>query len=102
MDDKRPVDVSEQFEAQIRRFRPWAIALLVLLGVLFVAPIVMFACGANIRAIVVAAGGLLVAMLLLGRPAIRASTCPACKRFMGREIGSFCPRCGARVRRELR
>ncbi|MFO8074366.1 MAG: hypothetical protein R6V85_21085 [Polyangia bacterium] len=40
-------------------------------------------------------GGLLLALLAV--PIVRARRCPNCDRQMGREVGIFCPVCGARL-----
>ena len=42
-------------------------------------------------------GGNLVLLVALAVPLLRAHRCPHCRRFMGRDLGSLCPLCGAKL-----
>ncbi len=93
-------DHSEIYEARLRAFRPWAWYLLAWLVALLAVPLAVMALDPGTGLI----PWLVPALALLALPALpalrRVATCPACGRFMGRDIGIFCPLCGTRLRQK--
>ncbi len=91
-------DFTKEFSAQRTTFRPWALllgfnALAIIIGL----PIVYVTLqpGETVLGLVLGVSALL---LLATIPAfIKASKCPSCYKFMGREQGKFCPLCGVQI-----
>ncbi len=90
-------DVIEAFNKQLRKMRPYGIAFVVVILAMFAGLAVVVSTGTRDDLIWVLLPALLV-MGPLGLPILRAHRCPNCQKFMGREVGRFCPMCAARLR----
>ena len=91
-------DFTKEFSAQRAMFRPWAIlvvfnALAIIIGL----PLVYFLLDPGETVIGVIGGVIVLVFLATIVPFIKASKCPACHNFMGREQGRFCPLCGVQI-----
>ncbi len=94
-------DVSEIYEARLKAARPWAIYLVGWLILLIVAPISIILFDDDLARkywplLIVLLGAALAPCIGPIRSLLK---CPSCGRFMGRDIGVFCPLCGARLRK---
>jgi uncharacterized membrane protein len=97
-----PPDVSEQFQRQVKAVRPLTITattvgLSMLGGGLAVLLVDRYA---HLLTYILGIGALLLAVLAV--PIVRAHRCPSCGKLMGRDVGIFCPLCGARLSSTLR
>ncbi|HPB84068.1 MAG TPA: hypothetical protein PK200_18690 [Spirochaetota bacterium] len=96
-DEKK--DYTEAFSLQMRKFRPWGAAFFAWFAVLIVGSFIVLAMECAMEHFLY----FLIAMLLLVVPlvlrTITALRCPACGRFMGRDVSKFCTLCGAQIRK---
>ena len=92
-------DVSEAFNKQLREMRPYGIAFVVVIVGMFAGLAFVASTGSRDDLIWVGLPAVLL-MVPLGLPIFRAHRCPNCRRFMGRDVGRFCPLCSARLRRD--
>ncbi len=91
-------DHTEAFAAQLKRYRWAAWAMLALLLVVLASPLLLLA-DVSRSGFTLFLTGVAVPMVLLLVPCKKMSTCPACDRFMGRDIGTHCGLCGTRIRK---
>ena len=95
-------DFSEIYEARLKALRPWAWYFLVWFIIILALPVAMIVSDPDTRLIPPVVLALAVAIIPAVRPFLRVLTCPSCKKFMGRDIGSFCTMCGVRLRKDKR
>lgn len=97
-----PPDVSEQFQRQVAAVKPLTItattvSLVTLAGSLAVLLVDRYA---HLLTYILGTGAFLLAVLAI--PIVRAHRCPNCAKLTGRDVGIFCPLCGARLSSTLR
>jgi hypothetical protein len=98
----QPRDVSRQFQRQVRAVRPLTIAATVV-GIATVGgslAVLLLDRYAHLLTYILGVGALLLAVLAV--PIVRAHRCPGCGKLVGRDVGIFCPLCGARLSSTLR
>jgi hypothetical protein len=98
----QPPDVSDRFQRQVGAVRPLtiaatAVALATVASSLAVLLIDRFA---HLLTYILVSGAFLLAVLAV--PIVRAHRCPNCRKLIGRDVGVFCPLCGARLSNVLR
>jgi hypothetical protein len=92
-----PPDVSEQFQRQVRAVKPLtaaatAVALVTVSASLAVLLIDRYA---YLLSYILVTGAIVLAVL--AAPIVRAHRCPNCGKLANRDVGIFCPLCGARL-----
>jgi len=93
-------DVSDIFEARVKAARPWAFYFLGWLILVISVPIAMVIVDPATKHLPMILGILAAAVVPSIAPLARMLRCPSCARCMGRDIGEYCPLCGARIRKE--
>lgn len=97
-----PPDFSQQFQRQVSAVRPLTIAATVV-GLATVAlslAVLLVDRFAYLLTYILVTGAVLLAVLAV--PIVRAHRCPNCQKLIGRDVGIFCPLCGARLSNVLR
>jgi len=97
-----PPDVSDQFQRRISAVKPLTIAATAV-GVLTVASsltVLLLDRFAYLLTHILVIGAFLLAVLAV--PIVRAHRCPNCQKLISRDVGIFCPLCGARLSSVLR
>jgi len=97
-----PPDVSHQFQRQVSAVRPLTAAATAV-GILTVAlglAVLLVDRFAYLLTYILLGGAALLAALAV--PIVRAHRCPNCQKLVGRDVGIFCPLCGARLSSTLR
>ena len=92
-------DFVEEYRQQTQAFKPWAfVTLFIFVAIVLGLPIafMIFEIG-NVGIFIY------ILLCLLGLIAmlpvfIKVLKCPSCKKWMGRDVGKFCPLCGVRIR----
>ncbi|MCP4131340.1 MAG: hypothetical protein GY754_10195 [bacterium] len=99
-----PVEVKTDFTVeygmQLKRFRPWALYLVIVLCIFLTGPFILL--GLDVEPLTFEIFLMVCFMLLFPAilPVMKAVRCPACGGFMGRSPGSFCPLCAVQIREE--
>jgi hypothetical protein len=94
-------DVTEAFSKSLRKARPYAIAFVVVLLAMFAGLAVVASTGTRERGDLIWVGlPAVLVMVPLGLAILRAHRCPSCQKFMGRDLGQFCPLCAARIQKD--
>jgi len=92
-------DYTDEFSLQLKGYQPWALVLLGWFIILIIGSFAILVLEYTIWLYTF----FLIAMLLLFVPiafrTISTLRCPACRRFMGRDVSRFCPLCGVQIRR---
>jgi len=96
--DNSQLDMSETYDKQRKKFRPWAIAFLIWFLLIIVTPPLFWLIGVNLRVYVQAIPFMLILLFPFAVKTYAASRCPACGKYMGRDFSAFCTVCGARIR----
>lgn len=89
---------TQEFALQRKKFRPWAILILLTvlaLGVVLPLLFSVLTFSPTFFKTYITIGS--VVLLFAIPSAIKYSKCPNCKKFMGRTISKFCPTCGAQI-----
>lgn len=94
-------DFSEEYSQTLKKTKPWSYVFISLFALLiFVTPalLIFFNHLENfVLVFVIVCFALLITVSVI---LVKAMICPSCKKFMGRDIGSFCPLCGVRIRKK--
>jgi len=91
-------DFSEEYSKQRAKFFPYAIVITIVLCVtVIILPILFFAFNVGKTFLTVFLTACSIVLLVCIPSWIRASTCPNCKKFMGRTPAKFCPICGVQI-----
>lgn len=99
MNENSEKDFSEQYGRTLKAFRPWVISILLWI-VIFFGGFIYIVTSFDAKYLLVFFVIMCILAIPSGRAILKASRCPSCKRFMGRDVGNFCPICGVRIRRE--
>lgn len=97
-----PPDVSDQFQRQVGAVKPLTIVATAV-GLVTVASslaLLLLDRFAYLLTYILVIGAFLLAVLAI--PIVRAHRCPNCQKLIGRDVGIFCPLCGARLSSVLR
>lgn len=94
------IDFTKQYKKQREKFRPWAIFMLVIMTALtIILPILAITIQID-KSFVMTYVAICVGLLILTVPSlIKASKCPNCKKYMGRDLSRFCPVCGVQIQK---
>jgi len=92
-------DFSKEFSKQRAKFFPYAIALAIMaFAIIIILPILFFIFSLS-ETFLIAYLIICLGILLVCIPSwLKTSTCPNCKKFMGRDLSKFCPVCGVRIK----
>ncbi|MDD3740352.1 MAG: hypothetical protein PHH30_03850 [Bacteroidales bacterium] len=93
-------DFSDQYREKVKKFKPWGILIFVDFVLIIVGlPFAYFVLSLNSTGILIYL--VLCAILLLVCVPFLITTlkCPNCGKFMGRDIGKYCPLCGVKIRK---
>ena len=96
--DQPGADYAAAFKQQVKKYRWYARGALALVLVTLIVPFILLAMDVSRETFGYFLAGVLVPIVLLVVPIWKMNTCPACRKFMGRDVGSFCPVCGVRIR----
>ncbi len=88
----------KEFSEQRKRFRPWAIlVILCTLAIIVVVPILFFLIEITQQFIAVYFTIVIIPLVFGFYKTVQFTKCPSCKKYMGRDILKFCPICGVQI-----
>lgn len=91
-------DFTKEFTAQKLKLRPWAILILATIVALVLVLPVLFVTLSFGMIFFTSYIALCIVVLLFSIPSvIKASRCPNCKKYLGRDISKLCPMCGVQI-----
>lgn len=91
-------DFSTEFQQQLKKLRPWSFVMLFLFLAFLVLSLLIFTLGIDPLYLQILGGIILISFIPLLFIYVKYSRCPSCKKFMGRDVGNFCPLCGVKIR----
>ena len=93
-------DFIKEFSIRRKKFRPWAIfGIIAFLFAIVGAPILYLTWSVFGEIYTVYLTIILLLLIPVIYKMIQFSRCPSCKKYMGRDIGSFCTRCGVQIQK---
>lgn len=95
-------DVSEQFQRQLRAVKPLTIVATIVGLSTFAGSLAVLLIDryAHLLTYILMVGAVVLAVLAV--PIVRAHRCPNCDKLTSRDVGIFCPLCGARLSSTLK
>ncbi|MBN2570638.1 MAG: hypothetical protein JXA68_00805 [Ignavibacteriales bacterium] len=91
-------DFFSEFQQQLKKLRPWSFLMLFLFVAFLIFSILIFTFELDPIYLQILGGSILIIFIPLLFIYIKYSRCPNCKKFMGRDVGNFCPICGVKIR----
>jgi ribosomal protein L32 len=98
METEEKTDFAKIFEERQKRFRPIAFALLGLIGLALIVPPVFLALGYT-EILPYFLYFFIFPFVLAVIPVWQMNKCPNCGKYMGKTPDTFCPGCGAQIRK---
>jgi hypothetical protein len=94
-------DFTEEYSQTLKKSKPWSYVFILLFAILILVTPALFIFFDNIETfLLVFVIVCLILLLAVSIILVKAMICPSCRKFMGRDIGSFCPLCGVRIRKK--
>lgn len=91
-------DFTSEFQLQLKKLRPWSFLIVALFLLFLLATLIIFIFELEILYLQIISGIILTSFIPLLFLFVKYLRCPNCKKFMGRNVGNFCPLCGVKIR----